>query len=61
MAAFDTNRPQALQTIAGFRFGRFLTALTNWNDTRVTRNALSKLSARELSDIGLSRCDIDAL
>ena len=30
-----------------------------WNDARVTRNALSSLSDRELDDIGLVRGDID--
>ena len=33
--------------------------LANWNDARVTRNALSQLSARELNDIGLVPGDID--
>lgn len=32
-----------------------------WNDNRVTRNALSKLTDRELEDIGLSRGDIDTV
>jgi len=32
-----------------------------WNDQRMTRNALSKLSNRELDDIGLVRGDIDAI
>lgn len=35
-------------------FGR----LAAWNDARVTRNALSKLTDRELDDIGLVRGDI---
>jgi uncharacterized protein YjiS (DUF1127 family) len=30
-----------------------------WNDARVTRKALSKLSDRELDDLGLTRGDID--
>lgn len=33
--------------------------LSAWNDARVTRNALSRLSDRELYDIGLVRGDID--
>jgi uncharacterized protein YjiS (DUF1127 family) len=33
----------------------------SWNDARVTRNALAKLSDRELDDIGLCRGDIDRL
>lgn len=33
-------------------------AISRWNDARVTRNALNKLSDRELADIGLCRGDI---
>jgi uncharacterized protein YjiS (DUF1127 family) len=36
-------------------------AVAAWNDARITRNSLSKLSARELDDIGLSFGDIDAI
>lgn len=63
MAAFDTTR-----TAYGFEglTGRIGTALASisgaiaaWNDARVTRNALSGLSDRELEDIGLVRGDID--
>lgn len=32
-----------------------------WNDARVTRNALSALSDRELTDIGLCRGDIETV
>ncbi len=32
-----------------------------WNERRLTRKILSKLSTRELDDIGLSRSDIDML
>ena len=35
--------------------------LVNWNDSRVTRNALLQLSARELNDIGLVPGDIDKI
>nr|WP_245904796.1 DUF1127 domain-containing protein [Pseudoroseicyclus aestuarii] len=35
--------------------------LGDWNDARVTRRALSRLSARELDDIGLTRFDIEAV
>ena len=34
-------------------------AVTRWNDARVTRKALSRLTDRELNDIGLVRGDID--
>ncbi|WP_270728027.1 DUF1127 domain-containing protein [Shimia sp. Alg240-R146] len=43
-------------------FGQFVSstvaAVAAWNDARLTRNALSQLSDRELTDIGLSRDDI---
>jgi len=35
--------------------------LRDWNDRRITRIELNKLSERELEDIGLSRADIDTL
>lgn len=35
--------------------------LVNWNDARLTRKALSKLTDRELDDIGLNRGDIDLI
>lgn len=58
MAAFDTTRP----AISG---NRFFSALSNmagtfatWNEARITRNALSRLSDHELDDLGLTRSDI---
>ena len=36
-------------------------ALSAWNDARVTRKALGKLSDRELDDIGLCRGDIEQI
>lgn len=63
MAAFDTTRPTA---VAPAFSGRLVTrihdafaALAAWNDKRVTRKSLSKLSARELDDIGLSIADVE--
>lgn len=38
-------------------FGR----IAAWNDARVTRAALSKLSDHELDDLGLIRGDIDTI
>nr|WP_236045159.1 MULTISPECIES: DUF1127 domain-containing protein [Pseudooceanicola] len=38
-----------------------LTAITDWNDARATRRALSRLDDRELADIGLNRGDIEAV
>ncbi len=65
MAAFETTR----LTVDGLSFGGRLSetftsmfgTLAAWNDARMTRNALAKLSDRELDDIGLTRADIDAI
>lgn len=59
--AFITPR----MTTAGFNaftgladlFGR----VSAWNDARVTRASLTKLTDRELDDLGLVRGDIDAI
>lgn len=60
MSAVDTNR--ALGGIAHVGFtSRLIAALQQWNDARVTRNVLNRLSDRELDDIGLNRSDIDRL
>ena len=63
MAVFETSRP-----VVGLSFGRISSfvvsmfgAIAAWNDARVTRNSLSKLSARELDDIGLCHGDIDSI
>jgi len=63
MAAFDTTRP-----VAGLATGRasgfflnLFSMIAAWNDARITRNSLSKLSARELDDIGLNYGDIDEI
>ncbi|MEL6607468.1 MAG: DUF1127 domain-containing protein [Pseudomonadota bacterium] len=64
MAAFDTARPLANVTFgAGFtqKISRVFGALAAWNDARVTRKALTQLSARELDDIGLVPGDIEAI
>ena len=38
-----------------------LSAPAAWNDARVSRKALNRLSPHELDDIGLCRADIDQL
>lgn len=63
MAAFDTTRPvygaaSVAGQIKGF-FSKMVAQFVAWNDARVTRNALSALTDRELEDIGLVRGDID--
>lgn len=63
MAAFDTTRP-ATGFFAGRTssvFASTFAAIAAWNDARVTRNTLSKLTERELDDIGLTYGDIDAI
>ena len=63
MAAFDTTR--TTYGVASFanRTVAFVAEMARtvraWNDARITRNSLSKLSARELDDIGLSYGDIE--
>lgn len=65
MAAYETTRTAPFGAISIFRAVQFISnafiAFSNWNDARVTRNALSKLSDRELDDIGLCRGDIEML
>ena len=65
MAAFDTSRSAYGTSVAVYGIVVFvsniLASITAWNDARVTRAALSKLSDRELEDIGLVRGDIDTV
>ena len=63
MASIDTTR-----TASGVSAGSILAfinrgfdAISGWNDARITRKSLSKLSARELDDIGLTIADIDMI
>lgn len=65
MAAVETTRPAPFGAITTYRalngLSNVFTAMSAWNDARVTRNALGKLSDRELDDIGLCRGDIDQI
>jgi uncharacterized protein YjiS (DUF1127 family) len=65
MAAYQPSAAAPLSAIATYRavstVSNALTALAGWNDARITRKALSKLSNRELDDIGLCRGDIELL
>jgi len=62
MATFNNTR----STSDGFLFGghvgtissSVVNAFAHWNDARVTRNALAKLSDLQLDDIGLTRGDV---
>ncbi len=65
MAAYETSRAAPFGAIAIFRFVQSLNdklaGFSAWNDARVTRKALAKLTDRELEDIGLCRGDIEAI
>jgi uncharacterized protein YjiS (DUF1127 family) len=65
MAAVETTRPAPFGAITTYRaisgFSVALGAVKAWNDARVTRNALAKLTDRELDDIGLCRGDISMI
>lgn len=60
-----TEQSHAHLAIAGVaeRIGRVVVAMIStvrdWKDARETRRVLSKLTDSELSDIGLTRADID--
>lgn len=58
MSAIDTNRAISGARSSGFGF-KLWSLLTAWNDARVTRNSLYRLTDRELDDIGLCRGDIE--
>ena len=60
MAVIETTRTARPGVSVGSVFSRLVAAVSTWNDARVTRNALSRLSDRELDDIGLSRGDIES-
>ena len=63
MAAFDTSRTTyGVATFANRAIAQIADLSLNiaaWNDARITRNALTGLSDRELADIGLERGEIE--
>lgn len=63
MATIDTNRTATFGRASskGNFFTAMIAAVVAWNDARVTRTALNRLTDRELEDIGLCRGDIDAV
>ena len=65
MAAYQTSRvaPKGVLStlVAGAGLQSLLGAFLAWNDARVTRKALGRLSDRELDDIGLCRGDVEML
>ncbi|MDF3853308.1 DUF1127 domain-containing protein [Paracoccus sp. P2] len=60
MSAIDTNRIHGGTGSLGIG-SKIWAALSAWNDARMTRNALSRLTDRELDDIGLCRGDIERI
>ena len=58
MSAIDAGRVHGAERSFGFG-EKFVAGLTAWREARVTRNALHKLTDRELDDIGLCRGDIE--
>ncbi len=58
MTAYSTNRAAASVGVVS-TLTSMIAAVSDWNDARVTRKALGKLTDRELDDIGLCRGDID--
>ncbi|MEP3346954.1 MAG: DUF1127 domain-containing protein [Litoreibacter sp.] len=60
MAVIETTRSlnEGVRADAQGFFSTITGAVAAWNDRRITRNALSSLSTRELDDIGLNRGDL---
>ena len=58
MSAIDAGRAHGAERSFGFG-AKLVAGLSAWRDARMTRNALHKLTDRELDDIGLSRGDIE--
>lgn len=65
MATYETSRTAPFGAITVFRLVQSISnaaALFQvWNSGRATRKALSRLTNRELDDIGLCRGDIDQI
>ena len=63
MALYETTRsPVGGRSLPGrlsALFVALVSGVNSWNDARVTRNSLARLTDRELDDIGLCRGDID--
>ena len=60
MSAIETNRSFAVGGVGNVA-ARIVALVAGWNDTRMTRRELSRLSDRELDDIGLCRGDIERI
>ena len=60
MSTIEMNRGYAVGGV-GNVVANLFARLSAWNDTRVTRRELNRLSDRELDDIGLCRGDIERI
>ncbi|MDA5558198.1 DUF1127 domain-containing protein [Shimia sp. MMG029] len=58
MASFETASYPSFAGRIRATFGAVTAQVKDWNEKRMTRNALEQLSDRELEDIGMSRADI---
>lgn len=58
MSAIDTIRVHGGARYSGIG-SKIWATVTAWNDARMTKNALYRLTDRELDDIGLCRGDIE--
>ncbi|MGR3549954.1 DUF1127 domain-containing protein [Pseudooceanicola sp.] len=60
-----TPRPQSGFAVLLGQFGRGLSnahlGVRDWNNRRITRKLLTRLTDRELADIGLLRSEIETL
>ncbi len=60
MSTIETNRSVAVGGV-GNVVAHIVSLVASWRETRVTRRELSRLSDRELDDIGLCRGDIERI
>lgn len=60
MAVYEPSRAlsEGVRVNPSNLISRLSGAIMDWNDRRLTRNALNTLTERELDDIGLCRGDI---
>lgn len=65
MATIETSRSVPFGAISTYRvfssLSNVMAGIKTWNDMRLTRKALSRLSDHELNDIGLCRGDIELM
>ncbi|MFT4013852.1 MAG: DUF1127 domain-containing protein [Paracoccus sp. (in: a-proteobacteria)] len=59
MSVVEMNHSHAATTGVGGVFARVTAMIAAWNDARITRRELNALSDHDLTDIGLTRGDIE--